>query len=189
MTHTINYSKIKHWYVRLLSDWSLKLSIPIKMKDDKNFEKILLEKWKLLIEKSIKHKENKIETFWENYTIIFWEKITRTEINPLSSKLLKKLLEQEATPIIEKYTAQVWISCERLTVKDLKSKRWSCSRDQKIVLNLKLLHLPKIYLEYVIVHEVCHLKVKNHSHRFWDLVWLYFPDYKNIRKELKKYKI
>ncbi len=189
MTHTITYSKIKHWYVRLLSDWTLKLSIPLKMKDDKHFEKTLLEKWQLLIEKSLKHKESKIETFWENYTVIFGEKITRTEITPLSSKLLKHLLEQESIPIVEKYTNLVWIKCEKLTVKDLKSKRWSCSRDQKIVLNLKLLHLPKIYLEYVIIHEICHLKVKNHSHRFWDLVWQYYPNYKETRKELKKYKI
>lgn len=189
MNHTITYSKIKHWYVRLKTDWTLKLSIPLKMKNNKEFEEILLEKWKILIEKSFKLKENKIETFWENYTVIFGEKITRTEITPLSSKLLKKLLEQESIPIIEKYTTLIWIPHNKLTIKDLKSKRWSCTRDQKIVLNLKLLHLPKIFLEYVIAHEVCHLKVKNHSHKFWNLVWLHFPNYKEVRKELKKYKI
>ncbi len=189
MTHKIAYWKIKHWYVRVLSDWTLKLSIPLKMKDNKEFEKKLLEKWKLLIEKSEKHKENKIETFNENYTIIFGEKITRTEINPTHWKILKTFLENESIPLLEKYCSMLWISYQKLTIKDLKSKRWSCSRDQKIVLNLKLLHIPKNYLEYVIVHEVCHLKVKNHSHRFWKHVEDFLPNYKEIRTELKKYKI
>lgn len=189
MNYQVTYSKIKHWYVRLTSDWSLKLSIPLKLKNNKEFEEKLLEKWRILIEKSIKLSENKIETFWENYTVIFGEKITRTDITPLATKLLKQLLEQESIPLLDKYSGLIWIPYEKLMVKDLKSKRWSCSRDQKIVLNLKLLHLPKIYLEYVIIHEVCHLKVKNHSHKFWNLVWEHLPNYKKVRKELKKYKI
>lgn len=197
MTHTITYSKIKHWYVRILPDWTLKLSIPLRLKNDKRFEKDLLEKWKTLIEKIKEKNHTKIETFWEDFIVIFGEKIKKNteEIQKYLTKskksinnYLKNILEQESIPLLDKYSKLIWFSYEKLTIKDLKSKRWSCTRDQKIVLNLKLLHIPKYFLEYVIIHEVCHLKEKNHSHRFWNLVESFYPNYKKTRKELKKYK-
>lgn len=191
MEYIVSYWKIKHWYVRIWNDWVLKLSIPIKLKNNKEFEQRLLEKWKELISK----KENKsikfIDSYGENYVIIFWEKIENFKFNldkKNITKLLKKHLEQESIPILNSYSEKIWINYEKLTIKDLKSKRWSCSFDQKIVLNLKLLHIPKIYLEYVIIHEISHLKEKNHSRKFWKIVEELLPNYKEIRKELKNYK-
>ncbi|HCB51634.1 TPA: hypothetical protein DEP21_03600 [Patescibacteria group bacterium] len=52
-------------------------------------------------------------------------------------------------------------------------------------LNLDLIHLPTKLIKYVIIHEACHLKVKNHSTKFRDLVESYCPNYKLLRKELR----
>jgi hypothetical protein len=71
----------------------------------------------------------------------------------------------------------------------LKSKWGSCSGENAIVLNLYLLHLPRIFLEYVVAHEVAHMKAKNHSPKFWQEVEKLFPKYREIRRELKKVKI
>lgn len=208
MQYTIIYSKIKHWYVRLLHDWSLKLSIPLKLKWNKDFEEKLLEKWKILLQKDIKNNHKNIEKYWPDYLILFWEK---NEINKkiLSSfcdekiinmfeliimwksieKELKKYLFEISLEILQKFSDDLWIGFNKLTIKDLKSKWGSCSFNQNIVINLNLVYLPKQYLEYVIIHEACHLKEKNHSRKFWNLVELHCPDFKNTRKELKKYKI
>ncbi len=191
MNFEIKYSKIKHGYVRIWENWILKLSIPTKLKDNKDFENKLLEKWKILLEKQKKHKF--IETKWENFLILFWEKIINPWFFKLNkndqTKILKNLLYEKSIPILDKYSKLLDKKYDCLVIKDLKSKRWSCSRNQKIVLNLKLLHLPKHFLEYVIIHEVCHLKEKNHSKNFWKLVEYFLPNYKKIRKELRIYKI
>lgn len=186
MQYEIIYSKNKHAYVRLLPDMSLKLTIPIKKSKDKELENILLEKWKLLIEKYKNRNVQKIETITDDFVMIFWEKISLNTINWDLKRHLMQKLYMESLPILEKYSSELKIPFNKLTIKDLKSKWGSCSWINNITLNLKLIHLPISFLQYVIIHEACHLKEKNHSKRFWDLVWKYFPDYKNTRKELKK---
>ena len=51
--------------------------------------------------------------------------------------------------------------------------------------NINLIHLPTKYTRYVVVHEVCHLKHKNHSEKFWNEVEKFLPDYKQTKKELR----
>lgn len=188
MDYIVNYSKIKHWYVRIWNDWVLKLSIPVRFKSDKNFENILLEKWKKLLEKIKKRNHKKIDCFGEKSVIIFWEEVC-LNWQLITDQILKQKLYDFSIPLLEKYSKQIWIPFQKLTIKSLKSKRGSCSYHQSIVLNLKLIHLPKQFLEYVIIHEACHLKEKNHSKNFWKLVEWFYADYKKIRKELRKYRI
>lgn len=185
MQYEIIYSKTKHAYVRLLPDMTLKLTIPLRKSKDKELENILLEKWKNLLEKHKKRNIKKFETLTDDFVIIFWEKVFLKDINWDLKKYLMQKLYNESLPILEKYSSELKIPYNKLTIKDLRSKWGSCSWTNNITLNLKLIHLPINFLEYVIVHEACHLKEKNHSKRFWDLVWKYFPDYKNTRKELK----
>ena len=52
--------------------------------------------------------------------------------------------------------------------------------------NFKIGKIPEKYAEYIVVHELCHLGEFNHSEKFWKLVEKTIPDYKNIRKELRK---
>ena len=54
------------------------------------------------------------------------------------------------------------------------------------MLNLSLVYFPREYIQYVIAHEAAHLKEKNHSARFWNLVGQLFPDYQVVRKKMKK---
>ena len=65
--------------------------------------------------------------------------------------------------------------------------RWGTARsDGSIRLNWRLLHLPMPVLDYVVAHELSHLKEMNHSPRFWDTVRSVVPDYAALRQQLKK---
>ena len=61
----------------------------------------------------------------------------------------------------------------------------SCSPKNNISINLRLLFLDKKFLDYVVVHELSHTKVRSHSKRFWKTVAKYLPEYRLLRKELK----
>jgi len=106
-----------------------------------------------------------------------------------NSKLLKSILEEYASPIIEIYSKKLGIPHQKLSIRKTTSKWGSCTHDQKLSLNLDLVHLPTKYIKYVIIHEVCHLKIKNHSKKFRALVESFCPEYKQIKKELRKFVI
>ncbi len=65
--------------------------------------------------------------------------------------------------------------------------RWgSCSRASGIRLNWRLIHLPPRLIDYVVVHELAHLREMNHSPRFWAVVAAACPDYRELRGELRQ---
>ncbi len=63
----------------------------------------------------------------------------------------------------------------------------SCSHDNKISLNVKLMKLPDEIIDYVILHELCHTIEKNHSNDFWNLMQKVCPSYPMLRSRLRKY--
>jgi predicted metal-dependent hydrolase len=72
-------------------------------------------------------------------------------------------------------------------VKTMK-KRWgSCSSKNKIAISYDLIRLDEMYSEYVIIHELCHLKHHNHGTGFYKLLSEAYPDWKKVREGLKKY--
>ena len=64
--------------------------------------------------------------------------------------------------------------------------RWgSCSSDGKIRLNWRLIHFPVSIIDYVVAHELAHLREMNHSPRFWETVESIFPEFREARHTLK----
>jgi predicted metal-dependent hydrolase len=74
----------------------------------------------------------------------------------------------------------------KVSIKNHKSLWGSCSRRGNLNFNYKIALIPQRFSDYVIVHELCHLKEFNHSQRFWDLVAQTIPDHKILRNELKR---
>ncbi len=67
------------------------------------------------------------------------------------------------------------------------TRRWgSCTADRVIALNWQMVMAPPEVIDYVVVHELCHLKVHNHQREFWELVGRHEPEYKKLRKWLRE---
>ncbi|MEK7460303.1 MAG: M48 family metallopeptidase [Patescibacteria group bacterium] len=76
-----------------------------------------------------------------------------------------------------------------IRIRDQKTRWGSCSEKGNLNFNYKTAFLEPNLRDYVVVHELCHLKEFNHSQDFWALVALSVPDHKALRKELKKIKM
>lgn len=81
------------------------------------------------------------------------------------------------------------LSFNNINIKSQKTRWGSCSRKKNLNLNYKILFLPEQQRDYIIVHELCHLKEFNHSRKFWLLVQMALPNYLDIRKELRKQEV
>lgn len=73
----------------------------------------------------------------------------------------------------------------RIAIRDQKSRWGSCSSKGNLNFNWKLIMAPPDVLDYVVIHELCHLHEFNHSPRFWQLVYARMPDYESWKKWLK----
>ena len=105
-------------------------------------------------------------------------------------KMLKKWLVNQILMHSKNYVDTVSKSL-RLNIKELKISNsfnyWgSCNSAGVIHLNWRLIFAPIQVLEYIIVHELCHLKEFNHTKNFWILVKRFCPNYKNQISWLKK---
>jgi predicted metal-dependent hydrolase len=74
-----------------------------------------------------------------------------------------------------------------IVVRASKSRWGSCSSKGKISISSELIKLDEKFYEYIIIHELCHLKHPNHGSGFYKLLEELLPDYKEVRKELRKY--
>jgi predicted metal-dependent hydrolase len=106
--------------------------------------------------------------------------LTKQEIKLLTTKA-KRIIPQRV-----RYYAQIMgLEYGRITIRMQKSRWGSCSSKGNLNFNCLLMRTPDEIIDYVVVHELCHLKEMNHSERFWAEVEKIFPDYKERRKWLK----
>jgi predicted metal-dependent hydrolase len=100
-----------------------------------------------------------------------------------SEKIYKQWLMKIADPIfknkVKEYSKKIGIAePKKMVIKRLK-KRWGSigKKADTINLNVDLLKAPVDVINYIILHELCHLKIKEHNHRYWDLLHKFMPDY------------
>lgn len=104
---------------------------------------------------------------------------------------IKKFIKQEANKYIPQMISSIGTmqgQCpSSITISNSKGKWGSCNNLRKISINYQVIQLPRNLIEYIIVHEICHLSVLNHSKQFWELVQKYYPNYMAARTQLKQY--
>lgn len=199
----IIYKPIRHGYARIDKEGKLLITIPLSKKWNKTFEEILMFKGQELLKRY--NKRTHIAPLQEDSILLFGEQVPLKEFYaqypqiktkpspvylwPSTTKILKKILEEYATPIFDLYSKRLGIPYKSIIFRKTTSKRGSCTHDQKFSLNLDLIHLPTKYIKYVIIHEACHLQQKNHGKKFRSLVESFCPNYKETKKELRKFVI
>lgn len=88
---------------------------------------------------------------------------------------------------VEYYHALTGGEYQKITIRDQKTRWGSCSSSGTLSFNYRLMLAPPRVLDYVVVHELCHLTHMNHSAAFWEMVASILPDYKEHRKWLKEH--
>jgi predicted metal-dependent hydrolase len=87
---------------------------------------------------------------------------------------------------VEHFATVYGFKYNRVSIKNQKTRWGSCSKKGNLNFNYKIFLLSPDMRDYIIVHELCHLKELNHSRKFWTLVEEIVPDYRIARKALKK---
>jgi hypothetical protein len=83
------------------------------------------------------------------------------------------------------YAARLGVATPALALSNARSQWGLCSEGGRVRLNWRLIHLPLHLVDYVVAHELAHLREMNHSPRFWAVVGSIYPDYRKARAELR----
>lgn len=83
------------------------------------------------------------------------------------------------------YAKKLNVLPKNIFIKDYKSRWGSCSVDGDITYNWRLIMAPHSIIDYVVIHELCHLKHHDHSKKYWNTVHSFFPDYKKQKDWLR----
>jgi hypothetical protein len=100
---------------------------------------------------------------------------------------MKQQARLQAQSYINHHSQRYQLHPRCLRIKTQKSRWGSCGPRNDINLNWLLLLAPPVVMEYVVVHELCHIQHKNHSQDFWQLVAAHMPDYLEHRHWLKQH--
>ena len=192
----------KNLYIRVKEEGKIHVTCNY-LTSKRTIKKVLDDNIKSL-QKMVKHiqkqneKTNKFFYLGNSYDIIIDENISGVYIigDKLFSKNMKSLekwYKDETIRVFDDRYIQIFnkfnenIKSPILKIRNMKS-RWGVynRKNHTITLNSRLIEFDISKIDYVIVHELCHIIYFNHSKDFWNLVNKYCPNYKKIRKEMRE---
>jgi len=201
-------SKLKNSYLSIDKNFHIILKTP---KVSSAFvEELLLEKETWLrkqYETIANNQAQKVNL--ENEVLLFGEVISidSQSVQFLQKKLLRLTIPSEKNILklyndfykhmaseylpqrVAYFSSLMQLSFHEIKYRKMKRRWGSCSSTKVITLNTQLLKVEKELIDYVIVHELAHLKHMNHSREFHSLVERYLPDSKKLRQKLKNIQI
>ena len=148
------------------------------------------------IEKKAKEKQNIKNEFEEIYKyqqfLLFGKRFRVVKSNVTEATILEDMfiVPQKVTEIpaiMSQIGSKIGICPAGVRIKSLKSKWGSCDSNKMITFNSRLIQLEPKLIEYVVVHELCHVLELNHSERFWKTLEQFIPDWAERRRSLKRF--
>jgi len=137
--------------------------------------------------KALKGKNDKVKCYQGYFTVTYSGKRTAEKIKILLDRwyldkaeaVFNKRYDECCTKI-----KRIGINPPLLKIRTLRTRWGSCTKSGKIILNKELIKAPIECIDYVIMHELCHLKEYNHGPSFWRLLQSVMPDYKERKNKL-----
>jgi len=129
---------------------------------------------------------------FENAGVVFWN--NRFHLNAQENKDLRKhyfvsWYKKKARDFIHQrvdyFRMMLKLQPENIRITSAESRWGSCSGDNNLAFTFRLMMAPPVVIDYVIVHELMHIKEKNHSPKFWQRVEEVMPEYRKHRRWLK----
>lgn len=105
---------------------------------------------------------------------------------PLLEKALRECAREHFANRLAALAITLGVGVPPLALSSARTRWGSCSTQSGIRLNWRLIHFPETVIDYVVVHELAHLRHMNHSSRFWSVVDVGCPDYRALRVELQR---
>ena len=192
----------KNTYLKVKED--LTIHITTNKYTSMNFIYKLLDDKYIYLKKAIdkmkirKEKEDNFYLLGKKYDIVIYPSINQiyksnNKIYISDMKSFEKWLKNETLRLYKDHLDKIYkmfeedIPYPKLKIRNMKT-RWGVNnkRDNSVTLNGKLIRFDLTKLDYVIVHELAHFIHFDHSKAFWSVVEKYNPDYKRIRKEMRK---
>ena len=197
----IVYKNNQNIYLRFNKEGFLVATVPKRTSTDEIIHIIKKSEASLIkmYEKNLE-KQKQMQEFWlmgKKYQISLNDEIEEVQINgeyiyAKNQKAIDDFVEEEMKRVFQE-EIDICKNCFNnlpeftLKIRTMKTRWGVCNRLRKtITLNSELIKKPIEQLDYVIIHEMAHFYEGNHSRKFWDIVALACPNYKEIRKALKK---
>ena len=169
MNYTLSRSRRKTFVIHIKSDSSIEVRAPQRLAKSE-------------IERFVASKKEWIEK--KQAQIITRKQTEPRELPP--SQYTKGEFEQIIHELVKNWEQRLDVETAFISMRTMTSRWGSCTaKTQRIRLNIALAYCPFDCLEYVVVHELAHLRESNHSHRFWAIVADALPDYKERQKKLR----
>lgn len=116
--------------------------------------------------------------------------IKETDNRRFNKKLLEDWFTEKAEQIFQdRFTEMLerfdYKHAPAIGIREMKRRWGSFINRDKVFLNSKLIHVPKACIDYVIVHELCHLRYKHHNKKFWELLDKKYPKWERIKEQLE----
>ena len=108
-------------------------------------------------------------------------------IELLIKKMYKMVSKKEIERIMEKTRIMMQIAPDDYEIKNMEGVIAKCI-NKKITINPNVAMYDRKTIEYIVIHEFCHLKYKNHTKSFYDMLATYMPDYEEFANEISKLK-
>lgn len=107
------------------------------------------------------------------------------DVRPDIERDLRHLARERLVPRLHELAAQHGLTVSRVTIRNQRSRWGSCSRGGAVALNFRLVQMPPDVCDYVLIHELMHLRQQNHGPRFWALVEKACPAFRDAERWLR----
>lgn len=169
----VRRSKRKSAAIKITADMQIVVFVPLYVSDNE-IERLVISKSKWIDEHMLK-----VQSAIDERSKL--EKITFEQVKELADQAVEYIPKR-----VKYYAEKENFVYNKITIKNLVSRWGSCSTKGNLNFNCLLMLTPGYVIDYIVVHELCHLREMNHSEKFWAEVEKIMPDYQRAELWLKQ---